>query len=40
MDIKQLWKIGPIKNHWQANLSKIIQKILVLDLPIMRGKKL
>ena len=32
--IKQFWKIilRSIKNHWETNLSKIIQKILVLDL--------
>ena len=36
LGIKWFWKIilRPIKNRWETNLSKIIQKILVLGLSI------
>ena len=37
LGIKQFWKVilRSINNCWETNLSKIIQKILVLDLSIM-----
>ena len=37
LTVKQFWKIilRSIKNRWETNLSKIIQKILVLDLSIV-----